>query len=479
MNRTGAFRGVLVAATTALAVAGALAPATGAVAASSSAVGPGRVIVVDDDKVECPDADFTVLQAALDAADDGDRVRVCAGLYRESLTVDTSVTVQGEVGAVASVDCLDPASSDAELDTTRFAVVRPPAGPQADGALVRIAADDVEVAGLVVEGRLDTVIEEPVPGATLYDAAVSVSDAYVGTRLRHNLFRLNTLGVELGASDSRVDHNCFRDNRWALANQRYVLKRARIHDNTTTGTEFITWEVGWSYRGTEDVLLDHNVSDETSFYVARVDNSKRARVVANDIRATQQGIRVNPANEGVQVVGNTVTGLGPGLGVAGVFVPVLGGRPATTGLVIADNEVFAMDANPGRGIILMPGSQPTGAVITGNRLHDNATEGLALTAGNHASTISGNVVTGNLANGIRVAAGAGLNVLTDNVALDNNTEETGPGTGTGTDARDGGLLADGVTPTSNQWIRTTCEVDVPVGLICVPPTTGTDGSAGP
>ena len=39
-------------------------------------------------------------------------------------------------------------------------------------------------------------------------------------------------------------------------------------------------------------------------------------------------------------------------------------------------------------------------------------------------------------------------VLTDNVALDNNTGTTG--SGPGTDARDGGLLADGVTPTSNQ-----------------------------
>ena len=80
----------------------------------------------------------------------------------------------------------------------------------------------------------------------------------------------------------------------------------------------------------------------------------------------------------------------------------------------------------------MPGAQPTGAVITGNRLHDNATEGLVLTAGNHGSTISGNTVTGSMANGIRVAAGANQNVLTDNVALDNNTD----GTGTGTDARD-------------------------------------------
>jgi len=436
-------------------------------AAPSGAPARGRVIVVDDDGAQCPRADASSVQGALEMANDGDRVRVCAGLYREALTIKDSVTLQGEVGAAASFDCLDPAAGRLDdIDPSRFAIVQPPAVPLFDGALVRVEADDVEVMGLVLQGHLDPVVDTPEVGINLYDAAVSVTDAWSGTRLHHNLLRLNTLGVELGAADSRVDHNCFRENQWALANQRYELKRARIHDNTTFRTEVSTWEVGWRYRATEDVLLDHNVSYEQNCCVAYVDHSTRARVIGNEIHATGQGVRINPHNVGVEVRGNTVTGGGPGLGLAGIVVITPGTRPATTGLVIADNHVSAMGGSVGgRGILLQAGAQPTGAVITGNTLRDNALEGIAISSGNHLSTLTGNTATGHRVSGIRLAGGATRNTLVDNVALANNTDLTG------VDARDGGLAAEGVTPTSNQWVRTTCVKDDPPGAICVPPAT--------
>ena len=298
--------------------------------------------------------------------------------------------MQGEVGAVASVDCLDPTPGVLDdLDPARVAIVQPPDVPEFDGALVRIAADDVEVMGLVLQGHIDAVVDHPSPLVSLYDAAVSVGDAWSGTRVHHNLFRLNTLGVELGSSGvskSRVDHNCFRDNRYAVANQRYGLTNGRIDDNTTFRTQTITFEVGWTEAGTTDVMVDHNISHDANFYVVYVDHSRRAQVVANDIHATGQGIRINPANEGVQVVGNTVTGAASGAGAAGVFVATAGTRPATTGLRIADNEVSA-DGVPGAGSgigILMHGAAADGR---GHRrqhgVHASATEGFVLAAGNH------------------------------------------------------------------------------------------------
>ena len=480
-----------------IALASALVLAPGAVAAPPSAAVPGRVIVVDDDRRQCAHADFTILQEALAEATDGDRVRVCAGLYREALTIDASVTVQGEVGAVASVACLDPATSAVgDLDATRFAVVRPPEGPQADGALVRIAADDVEVAGLVVEGRIDDVAEVPVPGAPLYDAAVSVSDAYSGIRLRHNLIRLNTLGVELGASDSRVDHNCFRDNGWVLANQRYVLERARIHDNTTYRTGVLTWEIGWAYRQASTVMVDHNVSHDPGFAVAYVvfaedvvvasneivstgargvslQSSSRVSVVDNDVTPSATGIFVGPGGEDVDITGNRViAATGTQGGAAGITVGSPGAATTTAGVVIADNVVSGMRSGLGRGILLGLNAQPAGAVLRGNVVRENL-DGIVLAPGNHRSTIVGNSALGDTTlapsgNGFRVLVGARENVFTANLAL-----------GNATDARDEGLLAEGTTPTSNQWIRTTCDVDVPAGLICVPPVTGADGSAGP
>jgi putative cell wall-binding protein len=37
------------------------------------------VILVDDDKVQCPTAAFTTIQSAVNAASPGDTIRVCAG----------------------------------------------------------------------------------------------------------------------------------------------------------------------------------------------------------------------------------------------------------------------------------------------------------------------------------------------------------------------------------------------------------------
>jgi hypothetical protein len=56
-------------------------------------------LLVDDDKVECPNAGFTSIQAAVNAAGSGDRINVCPGIYREQVKVNKPLTIRGiEVG---------------------------------------------------------------------------------------------------------------------------------------------------------------------------------------------------------------------------------------------------------------------------------------------------------------------------------------------------------------------------------------------
>ena len=51
-------------------------------------------ILVDDDKVQCPTAAYTAIQAAVNAAKSGDVIRVCPGTYREQVVIDKSLSVE-------------------------------------------------------------------------------------------------------------------------------------------------------------------------------------------------------------------------------------------------------------------------------------------------------------------------------------------------------------------------------------------------
>ena len=57
-------------------------------------------ILVDDDKVQCPTATFTSIQAAVNAANSGDVIRVCAGTYPEQVAIGKSLSLEADNGVI-------------------------------------------------------------------------------------------------------------------------------------------------------------------------------------------------------------------------------------------------------------------------------------------------------------------------------------------------------------------------------------------
>ena len=410
-----------------------------------------NVYVVDDDGAQCGNADFATIGAAVAAAAAGDRVRVCPGTYAERVLVDKPLTIQGRPDGVAGLPC----ENTTDVDAAVVPVLGPPDATEAP--VLRIAADDVEVSGLVVQGVRDDTPTVVAPGYSVVEPAVQTDEAHAGWRIHHNLFRDNTLALELGSDGSaagRVDHNCFRDNSYAGANQRLPLSRARLDHNATLGSGVVAWEVGWGHRAASDIRLDHNTSRSDARFT-QVENAADVRVETNTVIAPGiLGVQVRRGSSDVAVEGNQVTGALTGSAFSlGSQTAGTAPLPPASGVTLTDN---VGTGNAQSGVVATPGADVSGALIAGNVLSGN-TNGMLLAGGTRDNVIRDNVAEANRAFGIRLLAGTSGNLLKDNIL-------TGSGTA---DARDDSdVVADGVTLLLNTWTGTTCDSDFPDRSIC-------------
>src|SRR5664279_432493 len=97
-------------------------------------------IIVDDDKAQCPNAGFTHIQDAVNAAAPGDTIRICSGIYVEQVVIRKSLDVNADNGAI-----LMPAGMLANT-TSLF-----DAAPIATALLVADTTS-VSISGLTVDG---------------------------------------------------------------------------------------------------------------------------------------------------------------------------------------------------------------------------------------------------------------------------------------------------------------------------------------
>jgi hypothetical protein len=403
-----------------------IALAVALLAAASAPAGDRETLVVDRDGVQCPNADYTSIQAAVSAARPGDRIRVCPDTYNEAVVVNKPVVIE----ATSKPD-IGSCSSPAPADPTRNAIV--------DGVnfSFKLQANGVTVDGFVIQGNATS--------------GIRTSDAYSGYVIRNNVAQSNSVsGLNLlssGAHESRVTRNCLRLNDSGAQSEVDLgsdLRNIRIDHNVTYQNRGGIDISGAGARS--DVTIDHNTSsgEVVSFFI---DNSTDSELSDNvSVFNQANSIAIGGGNTGLEVSHNTIEPGAPGSG-SGLFVEVAYGVPSfpapNVDIEVTHNVVHGRT----RGIRVLNDSA-VDSVFAQNSTFDNLAEGMRIQAGNTRNLVAGNNSNRNGTYGIRLSGATG-NLLVRNSMFDNGV----------VDARD-------ENRPSNTWRGNRCNTDDPPGTIC-------------
>ncbi|MGH3104158.1 MAG: right-handed parallel beta-helix repeat-containing protein [Gaiellaceae bacterium] len=378
----------------------ALGVATGALAVGvNPALADSSTLVVDDDKVQCKNAAYTTIQAAVAAAKPGDKIKVCAGTYTAT-TVDKTVRLDGSTRGPSTKRCLDRSEGE---NPTRDAIVNGSAGAPA----FRVGASNVVIRGFTVQN-------------TTNDAGISIPSTVSGTQVVRNLIQENTLGVYLnsnGARTSKVSHNCFRDNNRpgsAAGNGVYSdqgVRKADVEHNTFTGHANAAIIFVGPLGSQSDLELDHNsLLDDAPIILAKVSDSQISHNLSTKSKGS--GIFFGGNVTGVRVKSNTVrdcafTGINLRTDPANYATTA----PNTGNRIEGNRVVSCGDA----GIRLREGAARN--VVSSNRVSGNGTgtegDGISLEDADD-NQVRGNTSESNRRDGLRADAASAGNRIEQN-----------------------------------------------------------------
>ena len=368
--------------------------------AADGASGAGPALVVDDDRADCPRADFTSIQAAVLAAEPGAAILVCAGTYRESVTVPS-------------------AKSGLRLQATG-----------APGAVTLDGSGALPI-GFLLEDAARVRVE----GFTV--TAYSVADIQLlgggGHTIRGNATTGSLAGIALrGSSGNIVEHN-------------------RSFGNLVPGTCGIFAAVVGACGilvtdGAADNVLRHNEVFGNMFGV-QVSRAGAGNVVhRNDVHDNdQQGIH-NVATDGTLIEENRSYGNLAGVRVAGLPATATAAAIVVSGVTVRNNY---FGGNRNNGVVLF---MTRASLVEGNHNEGNIGNGIQLNdADDNVVRVNRNYR--NDRDGIRAFPTATGNLILQNI-MEANVEH---------DAHDDSV-GPGTAGTANVWEKNHCATENRPGL---------------
>jgi parallel beta-helix repeat protein len=425
-------------------------------------------LFVDDDMAQNHHAGFTSIQAAVDAAQPGDTIRVSPGTYNESVTVDKKLTILGAQSEVNEGGKPNPHANEHarnhehdnhnnnhdnnHSNNSGPSIVEIPAGGAAG---FNLTANDIVIRGFTIEDMnadgnnavgINTsrqtsgdVIANNIIQDTVFGIYLNTNGAHK-TIVQNNLIQNNNnpgsasgngIYSDQGASNVVIAHNMFTGNTNASIIFVGGPDAATSQSNITVTGNAIVNDASMIFVNTTDLHITNNLSTGSNgsaiFFGGGVTNAEiRNNVLANgaftgiNLRTNTFGNAPAP-NSDIQIVGNSISGFGDD------------------------------------GIRLSAGAN--NILVSKNKLSNNTNDGIAL-EGATDNQVEKNTLTNNGHDGIFVDVASIDNVFTKNEAKNNGRSPTSAGFDYQDQSHGGGTAG-----TANTWTKNKGKTASPPGLI--------------
>jgi len=339
-------------------------------------------LVVGPNKTACPAAAFSQIQAAINAANPGDHIRVCAGTYPEQLSITKPLEIAAENGAI-----LQPGPI-VQNTTSLF-----DASPIAAAILISDTAD-VSISGFIVDGS-NSGISQCAPdligvmfrnaSGVIANSAIrkfSLSAALAGCQSGTGIFVQSGAGQTSSVTIENCTIHDFQKNGITgneIGTTVYVQRNVVTGIGPTPGAAQNGIQIGFGAKG----AIRHNIVSDNLYSLCT--DVATCQSVATDILVTQ--------SDGVEVSGNRA-----GLSQVPIFIDGDHAR-------VSSNQTFAASVFDDLRV------EGRSAEVTDNRLFNGAESAIFLMGNN--SFVHENEITDSTI-GILEASGSTGNILVNN-----------------------------------------------------------------
>jgi parallel beta-helix repeat protein len=387
------------------------------------------VFVVDDDfAANDPDArEFTTIQAAVNAAAEGDKIKVRAGTYAENVVVNKRLEIEGA-----------GASLDEYLDDTEASIVDPVNNTATGGLGIAfdLQADGIEIEGFTIRESGTNVDADGTIG-------IRTSASHAGYEIEDNIIEGHTIGIYLNTSTSdtdspektKVKDNVIQNNNRDGTNEGngifsdQGLQNVRIKDNLFTGSNStasikIVGDTGENEKLQSDIKIKDNDFANLTGAGIYFENVVDSVIDDNDLtNIALTGIQLNGANERVTIKHNDLESAGSSNSY-GILLSDSSEIDPNTDNVIKRNHIV------GAGLTGLAIQDSTGNLIERNKIEGSlggalqfADQGNGISLENaDGNTLKRNRVKGNARHGIFIDTSSTGNTLKKNKSTDNAVE---------------------------------------------------------